>query len=178
MTGPLWQQFLSGSFWYPLAFLILSAGILLPALLVVLLRSIVHSALWFLVCLASVAGLFVLLGAEFLGAIQILTYCGGLVVLVLFAIMLTQGAARPQSSVRSRLLWWSLPVVAGFGILVYALVLKATWPVTWTPHPGDVTPRFADTLLGPYVLAFEVASVILLVAMIGAIVIARAEPKQ
>ncbi len=178
MIGSLWQQFLSGSFWYPFSFLLLAAGTVFPALLVVLSRSIVHAALWLLVCLASVAGLFVFLGAEFLGAIQILVYCGGVVVLVLFAVMLTQGAATPEKAVHNRLLWWALPVVAGFGFLVYTLTRRVVWPIAQLAQTADATPRLADALLGPYVLAFEVASIVLLVAMIGAIVIASAEPKQ
>ncbi len=178
MIGSLWQLFLSGSFWYPLSFIILAAGAVFPALLVVLSRSIVHSALWLLVCLASVAGLFVFLGAEFLGAIQILVYCGGVVVLVLFAVMLTQGAAVPEKAVHNRLIWWALPVAVLFGALVYLLIRRVAWPVAPLAQITDATPRLADAVLGPYVLAFEVASIVLLVAMIGAIVIARAEPKQ
>jgi NADH-quinone oxidoreductase subunit J len=178
MIGGLWQQILSGSFWYPLAFLILAVGTLVPALLVVLSRSLVHSALWLLVSLMSTAGLFVLLGAEALGALQILIYCGGVIVLILFAVMLTHGAARPETGVHNRLLWWSLPVVLGFGILTFTLTRREAWPLAQMHGAADVTPRLADALLGPYVLAFEVASVILLVAMVGAIVIATAEPKQ
>lgn len=178
MIGSLWPQFISGNFWYPLSFLILAAGAVFPALLVVLSRNIVNSALWLLVCLASVAGLFVFLGAEFLGLIQILIYCGGVVVLVLFAVMLTQGAVAPEKSVHNRLLWWALPTAFGFGTLVFALTQRVEWPVSELAQIADATPRLADAVLGPYVLAFEVASLVLLVAMIGAIVIARAEPKQ
>jgi len=174
----VWQSFLTGSFWQPLAFVCFAAGVLIPALLVVFSRNIVHAALWLLPCLASVAGFYLLLGAELLAAVQILIYCGGIVVLILFAIMLTHGVGDPDVRVRNQQLWWGLLVVVGVGALVLYLLSQEVWPVAATFAAGDVTGRLAEALLGPYVLAFEVASVILLVAMVGAIVIARAEPKE
>jgi NADH:ubiquinone oxidoreductase subunit 6 (subunit J) len=174
----LWQSFLTGSFWYPLAFVVFSAGILMPAALVVLSRNIVHAALWLLPCLASVAGFYLLLGAELLAAVQILVYCGGIVVLILFAIMLTRGIGDPDVRVHNQQLGWGLlgAVVLG-GVMLY-LLGRQVWQVGPGPADQDVTGRLAEALLGPYVLAFEVASVVLLVAMVGAIVIARGEPRE
>jgi len=174
----VWQAFLSGSFWYPLAFFLFAAGVLIPALLVVFSKNIVHSALWLLPCLASVAGLFLLLGAELVAAIQILIYCGGIVVLILFAIMLTHGVGDPDVRVHNQQLWWALLPAVVLAFLILYLLHTESWPVAPPAISADVTARLADALLTSYVLAFEVASVILLVAMIGAIVIARGEPKQ
>jgi len=182
MIGSLWQaiweSFLSGSFWPALAFVLLSAGVLVPALLVVLSKNIVHSALWLLPCLVAVAGLFLLLGAELLAAIQILIYCGGIMVLILFAIMLTHGVGDPDVRVHNQQLWWGLIGVMGFGGLVVYLLWNEVWRAAPRAITGEVTGRLADALLGPYVLAFEAASVILLVAMIGAIVMARGERRE
>ena len=178
MIAELWGLFLEGTFWYPLAFGMLSAGVLVPGLLVVLSRNIVHSALWLLPCLVSIAGLFLLLEAELLAAIQILVYCGGILVLMLFAIMLTYGVGRPDVRIRNEQLAWAAPGAAALAGLTLFLLSRGIWPVTHAPVPGDVTANLADALLGDYVLAFEVASVVLLVAMIGAIVIARAEPEE
>ena len=178
MILSLWNQFLDGSFWYPLSFLLLSAGVLLPALAVVFSRSIVHSALWLLPCLVSVAGLFVLLGAELLAGIQLLVYCGGVVVLILFAVMLTHGVGDPDIRAYNLQLWWGLLGAVAFGVLASFLVTGQVWPGAPGPLLPDVTGRLADALLKQYVLAFEVASVILLVAMVGALVVARAEPRE
>jgi len=178
VISALWSQFLAGSFWQPLSFALLTAGVLAPALCVVFSRNIVHSALWLLPCLVSVAGFFVLLGAELLAGIQLLVYCGGIVVLILFAVMLTHGVGDPDVRAYNQQLWWGLLGVAVFGGLAGYLVSAQRWPAQPGPLPPDVTGRLADALLGPYVLAFEVASVILLVAMVGALVIARSEPRE
>jgi len=179
----LWQALLSGTFWQPLGFLLLAAGVLLPALAVVFSRNIVRAALWLLPCLISVAGLFVLLGAELLAGIQVLVYCGGIVVLILFGVMLTYGVGDPDIRVYNQQLWWGLLGVAAFAVLVNLALTAQLWPPPPGPLPPDVTARLADALLKQYVLAFELASVILLVAMVGALVVARApsageEPRQ
>jgi len=177
VTATLGQYLHSGAFWYLFAFVCFAAGVLIPGLLVVLSRNLLHAALWLLPCLASVAGLFLLLGAEMLAAIQILVYCGGIVVLILFAIMLTQGLGHADVRVTNQqLLWGSVGAAALAGVMLHLLSLQM-WPLGTPTIPGDVTGRLADALLSPYLLAFEVASVVLLVAMIGAIVIARAEPE-
>jgi NADH:ubiquinone oxidoreductase subunit 6 (subunit J) len=183
VSGPLWrdlvQSFLAGSFWYDFAFVCFALGTLIPAALVALSRNIVHSALWLLPCLASIAGLYLLLGAELLAAIQILVYCGGIVVLILFVIMLTHGVGHPDVRVHNQQLFWGVVVAAGLAGVLLHLLQNEAWQVgmSWAPAAG-VTARLAYALLRGYVLAFEVASVILLVAMIGAIVIARAERSE
>jgi NADH-quinone oxidoreductase subunit J len=182
MIASLWQSaveaFLSGSFLYPLAFVAFAFGTLVPAVLVVVTKNIVHAALWLLVSLASVAGLYLLLGAELLAAIQILVYCGGIVVLFLFAIMLTPGVGDPEVRVHNRQLFWGFIAATLLAAVALHLLSSEPWRVVSTANLTDVTGRLAEALLGPYLLAFEVASVILLVAMIGAIVIVRAEPRE
>ena len=178
MISALWQAFLAGTFWHPLSFLLLAVGVLGPALGVVFSRNIVRAALWLLPCLISVAGLFVLLGAELLAGIQVLIYCGGIVVLILFGVMLTYGVGDPDISVYNRQLWWGLLGVVVFAVVVSFALTAQLWPPLPGQLPPNVTGRLADALLGQYVLAFEVASVILLVAMVGALVVARGEPKE
>ncbi len=167
----------SGSFWYPLAFIIFALGTLIPALLVVASRNIVHSALWLLTSLASIAGLYLLLNAELLAGIQILVYCGGIVVLFLFAIMLTPGVGDPDVRVHNQQLFWGLMAAVALAAVSLHLLKDETWKLSPVAQLHGVTDRLAESLLGPYALAFEVASVILLVAMVGAIVIVRTEPK-
>jgi NADH-quinone oxidoreductase subunit J len=119
--------------------------------------------------------MFLLLGAELLAAIQILVYCGGIVVLILFAIMLTQGLGHADVRVTNQQLLWGFIGAAGLSGVMLNLLSRQMWPLGTAVPPADVTGRLAEALLSPYVLAFEVASVVLLVAMVGAIVIARAE---
>ena len=177
LTG-LAASLASGSFWYPLTFAIFALGTLLPAMFMVLSRNIVHAALWLLLSLASVAGLYLLLDAEFLAAIQILVYCGGIVVLFLFAIMLTPGVGDPEVRAHNQQALWGLAgAVLAVG-LIYRLLAGEAWRVSSATNLRDVTCRLADALLGPYALAFEVTLAILLVAMVGAIVIVRAEPRE
>jgi NADH:ubiquinone oxidoreductase subunit 6 (subunit J) len=177
VTGAIAQHLQAGSFWYPLAFICFAAGVLIPGLLVVLSRNILHCALWLLPCLASVAGLFLLLGAEMLAAVQILVYCGGIVVLILFAVMLTYGVGHADVRVHNQQLLWGFIGAAALAGVMLHLLSQQVWPLAAGAGLGDVTGRLAEALLRPYVLAFEVASVVLLVAMVGAIVIARAEPE-
>jgi NADH-quinone oxidoreductase subunit J len=175
VTGAIAHALHTGSFWYPLAFFCFGAGVLIPGLLVVTSRNILHCALWLLPCLASVAGLFLLLGAELLAAIQILVYCGGIVVLILFAVMLTRGVGDPDVRVVNQQALWGFVAAAALAGLVLHLLSRESWPAVAAINRGDVTGRLADALLSRYLIAFELSSVILLVAMVGAIVIARAE---
>jgi len=168
----------SGSFWYPLAFIIFALGAVVPAVLVVASRNIIHSALWLLASLASIAGLYLLLNAELLAALQILVYCGGIMLLFLFAIMLTPGVGDPDVRVHNQGLFWGLLAALALAAVSLHLLREEDWSVVPAANLRDVTGRLADALVGQYALAFEAASVILLVAMIGAIVIVRTEPRE
>lgn len=153
-----------------------AALVLIPAFGVVTSRNIIHAALWLALCLVGVAGVFFALGAEFLAAIQVLLYAGGIVVLLLFAVMLTRGVADEGARVVNR----QAPcAVLACGVLAVVLIYVVTgqyWPrVGFPPGTDGTAANLADALLSPYVLPFEAASVLLLAAIIGAIVIARAD---
>jgi NADH-quinone oxidoreductase subunit J len=172
------ETFGSGSFLIPFAFTVFALGALIPAVLMVVSRNIVHSALWLLASLASIAGLYLLLNAELLAAIQILVYCGGIMVLFLFAIMLTPGVGHADVRAHNQQFFWGLMAALALAAVSLHLLRDEAWLVQPAGDVRQVTGRLAEALLGPYALAFEVASVILLVAMVGAIVIVRAEPKE
>lgn len=155
-----------------LAFYSLAGLLVGSALAVVLLPRIVHAALMLVVFFIGTAGLFVLLQAEFLAAVQVLIYAGAITVLILFAIMLTQQAQAPGSNAFNRQRLLAAPVAAGvLGALVGGLGGTA-WPAP-PPVAEDLTPRLGSLLLREYLVPFEVASVLLLVALVGAIVVAR-----
>ncbi len=156
------------------AFVILAAVMLASALAVVLLRNIIYCALFLALSFLSVAGLYILLNAEFLAAVQILIYAGAVMILLLFAIMLTQRANTPASNPpNSQAAIAGIVAVVLFGLLTLVLG-RTSWLVGGSQVPTQSnTELLGQALFGSYVLPFEIASVLLLVAMIGAIVIAR-----
>ena len=157
------------------AFYLLATLTLGSALGVALSRHIVYSAFALMATLLGVAGLFVLLGADFLGVVQLLVYVGGILVLTVFAIMLTHRIADVQVSNRSV---GRLPAAVLAALVLAALVragTRATWAVRPLGPPEPTTARLGDAFLGAWVLPFEVASLVLLVALIAAVVLSRKE---
>jgi NADH-quinone oxidoreductase subunit J len=160
---------------FDLAFYILAVLIVGSALMVVTLRNIFHSALFLVLCLFSVAGIYVLLEAEFIAAVQVLIYVGAVTILILFAVMLThQLTGRTIRQVNDQ-------PVAAFLIVLSLLVLtllalsKTAWEVASSSGVSPSATDLGRALMTIYVLPFEVVSVVLLVALIGAIVISRRE---
>ena len=163
------------SFTQLICFAILSITLVLGALGVVLLPNIVYSAFLLGGVFLSVAGLYLLLNASFVAAAQVLVYVGAVNVLILFAIMLVNKkenlAAVPGLPLRRVL---SGLVCGG----LFALLIRVAFTTPWAlPGPSPVgeeaTIRIGEHLFSDYMLHFELASVLLLMAMIGAIVLAR-----
>ena len=154
-------------------FILLSAATLGAALLMVTSRTLFHSALFMAASFLGIAGLYILLEAEFLAVVQILIYVGAIATLIVFAIMLSRGGMRGVTHVVNE--QW--PIVALGAVLLFAvlasLIDRAAWPVRQEAPPADVIARLGEGFVGPYVIPFEVASVLLVVALIGAIIIAR-----
>ena len=154
-------------------FLLLSAVVLASAVLAVGSRKLVHAALWLVVTLGAVAGCFVLMTAELLAWVQVLVYVGAVVVLVVFALMLT----RSPTGSRSAEVTANRPVAAVLG-LVAAVGLGATvvggfrGERVTSALPGT-TGSIGEALFRHWVLGFEVLSVVLLAALIAAIVLSR-----
>jgi NADH-quinone oxidoreductase subunit J len=156
-----------------LAFLVLAAILIGSALAVVFLRKIIHAALSLVASFAAVAGLYILLNAEFLAAVQVLIYAGAVIVLMLFAIMLTQGSQTPQSNPGNRQAGMAgIVALVLLGVMSWVL-FQTPWQVAEQPAMTNVTETVGRLLFTDFVLAFELASVVLLLAMVGAIVIAR-----
>jgi NADH:ubiquinone oxidoreductase subunit 6 (subunit J) len=154
-------------------FIVLSLITLGAAVMVVTSRSLFRSALWLILAFFGIAGIFILLNAEFLAVVQVLIYIGAISTLIIFAIMLSRNAMDAKGQ-RFNEQWG---VVAGFAVLLFvvllALLLRVPWPVTAESVPPDAIVRLGEAFVGAYVVPFEVASVLLVVAMIGAIIIAR-----
>jgi NAD(P)H-quinone oxidoreductase subunit 6 len=141
-------------------------------------RNIVHSAFALFGALAGVAGIYLLLAADFLFIIQIFVYIGGILVVTIFAVMLTQGIAEVNVSNRAVGVLPALATVVLGGAVMGSAILRTSW-YRATPGPTEPTTYgIGNAFLGPYVLPFEVASIVLLAALIGAIVISRQEVRD
>ena len=153
----------------------LFAGLaLLFACGVVFLRNVVHSALSLTATFICVACLYLSIDADFMGAVQILVYGGAVAVLIVMAIMLTRRDDMAHSN-PSRGLFRHAAAAAVTGLFLLGMAAVAVLS-PFRPAPqslGDAAPGLADLMLTHYVLPFEVAAVLLLMAMIGAIVLAK-----
>jgi NAD(P)H-quinone oxidoreductase subunit 6 len=141
-------------------------------------RNIVHSTFALLGAFMGVVGIYVLLAADFVAMVQLLVYVGGILVVTIFAVMLTQGIADVTVSNREVGVIPALVTsVIGVAVMLYA-VIRTPWHQAAVPAASPTTYAIGNAFLGDYVLPFEVASLVLLAALIGAIVISRHEAKE
>lgn len=159
------------------AFYVLAALAVGGGAFVAFARNILHSAFSLLATLAGVAGLYLFAGADFVGVTQILVYVGGILVLLLFAVLLTNqiGTVRLSNPALPRGAAVLVALALGGGLA--ALALGVAWPTT-TAVATPTTARLGDALLHEYLLPFELVSVVLLVALVGAMVLARRVARQ
>ena len=156
-----------------IAFWVLAVIGVLAALAVVLLRDVFRAALSLVLCFLMVAGIYITLSADFLAAMQVLIYVGGISVLIILAIMLTREVQRGSPSNKLRIP--AFIVAALFlGIVGFALV-NTPWQVSTVPPLEPTTAELATKLLGEggFILPVEIAAFLLLAAILGAIVLVR-----
>jgi NAD(P)H-quinone oxidoreductase subunit 6 len=158
-------------------FYALAAVTIVGAAAVALRRNILHSAIGLLAALLGVGGLYVFLSADFVAITQLLVYIGGVLVLVLFAVMLTNRITEVEVSNQSLgLFGGSLLVIAAAPVLL-AVAFFTPWAKRMTVEYGPTTQQIGDAFLTKWLLPFEIASMVLLATLIGAVVIARKEIK-
>lgn len=157
------------------AFTILSALILGSATVVVTSRNIVRAALSLVPTFLGVTGFYIMLHAEFVAGIQVLIYAGAITVLILFVIMLTEGGS--GTMVRQVTGQMPLGVMAAtwLAFLILVTLSRTRWPAAGAQLPQYSVQSIGTAFLTDYVLIFEVTSFVLLIALVGAIVIARRE---
>ncbi|HWH78617.1 MAG TPA: NADH-quinone oxidoreductase subunit J [Candidatus Binatus sp.] len=146
--------------------------------MVALSRNIIYSAFSLLGTFMGVAGLYIFLGADFVAAVQLLIYVGGILVLILFAVMLTHRITDVEITNRAA---GRIPALLVIGVLVYLLIetIKETpWIKAKEILFTATTANIGDSFLYDYLLPFELASLVLLGAMIGAVVLSRKEIKE
>jgi NADH-quinone oxidoreductase subunit J len=157
------------------AFFALAVCAITGAVMALSLAKVVHTALSLAFTFVSLAGLFILLGAEFVAFVQVLIYVGAVTILMIFGIMMTKH--RDEERERGRPLLETLAAVfclCLFGILFFA-IRSAGFPVPETALPADNTTEIGTLLFTKYAVPFELVSVLLTAAFIGAVALAKRE---
>jgi len=154
------------------AFYVLAVVTLGSALMVATVRDLVHAVLFLVLSFVGVAGLYITLSADFVAVVQVLIYVGAISVLMLFAILLTPRSGRDNAPVSFAA---PIGVLAGLvGAVIIFVGLKTDWAKPGGGNEFETTAaQIGEALLDPYVIPFEVASVLLVVAMLGAILLVR-----
>ncbi len=141
------------------------------AFVLVTARNLIHAAMGLFATLVAIAGLYLVIGSEFLAAMQLFVYGGAITVLVLFGLMLAGPAVSLPQPPRRAVLWLAGVVSLLFFVAVTVVLWRTEWHVS-PPHPHD-TASIAAILFSRYVLPFEIAGLSLTIALIGSVVIAR-----
>lgn len=158
--------------WDDLIFLVLAGVMLGSALLVVLGRDIIRSALWLILSFAGLAGIYGLLGSAFLAISQVLVYIGAIAVLILFAVMITSDKRGPARLVFQRQ-WWAGGLAAvGLVLLLLVTIVLTEWDATASVQVADAR-DIALTLFEDLMFAFIALGVLLLAAVIGGLYVAK-----
>ena len=159
-------------------FVFLALATLIGAAGVALSRNIFWSAMGLLSSLIGVGGMYVLLSADFVAITQLLVYIGGVLVLIIFAVMLTSQIEDINVSNRSMGLAGGYVIFLVVTTLLSFVAIWTPWKLTDAAPVANTTVAIGDGLLGKWLLPFEIASVLLVATMVGAIVIARKEVKS
>ena len=165
MTGPL------------IIFLVLAAIAVLGAVSLILQRHPIHSALSLIVVMVALAGLYLLMGAEFVAAVQIIVYGGAIMVLFVFVIMLLNAGAEERTNFSKLATYAGVPLAVAIAGLIAAAILKSSGNLSTAGPNGALTStkNLSMLLLREFVYPFELTSFLVLVAILGAIVLAQRE---
>ena len=163
-------------------FYVLAGQVLGSAIMTITRRNVVYSAVWLISTLVGVAGLFLLQGAEFLAGVQVIVYIGGIMVLFLFVIMLVPVREEAEQRRFSNQKWVALACALGVFAMIGVIVARGVGAMEFQgaaepPSFGSLTKNTEEVglvLFAEYLLPFELASILLLVAIIGAIVMSKA----
>lgn len=170
---------------FAMSFVVVASGIG-----TVIARNLLHAAFFLALCCIGVAGIFILLDAEFLAAVQVLVYAGGIVILIIFAIMLSESITGKKAITHNKQSITALAVAVMMGIVMILIlfynrdgyfVALDRWAVSpdRNPFPNiSNSQMIGRSLMSTYTLAFWIASIILTIAMIGSMILARKEDEE
>ena len=159
------------------AFILLAATVMGGAAIAVFLKNVFHNALGLGLALFGIAGLYVYLGSEFVAAMQIIIYVGAIAIAILFAVMLSQPLWFKSADAPFGRRLGALGVTGLLFALISRILVTAPWPASNQTGPYTIG-RIGELLLGQYLVPFELVSLVLLVAIIGALVISQPEERK
>ncbi len=166
------------SFWADFFFIFLSVVAVFSALYVVLTENLVRAAFALFFTLFAVAGLYALLSADFIAVVQVMIYVGGVLVLIIFGILLTKTVYDMKLYDKRMSKYAAGIIVVIFAVVLGRMIFKTDWLLREGTTIQPITEKLGNIFLSRYLLPFEVASVLLLVAIVGALFIARREVKE
>jgi NADH-quinone oxidoreductase subunit J len=158
---------------YDITFYFFALITILSAYLVVTVRNIVYSAFSLLFTLFGIAGLYALLGADFIAIVQLIVYVGGILILMIFGVMLTNKITNVQIKTGA---WQILPATVGIGIFggfLLAVLLNTNWRNFNIESSSPTTFQLGQLLMQEWIVPFELLGIVLLIALLGAASIAR-----
>ncbi len=145
----------------------------LSAVVVAFHPNILYSAVALIFSLLSVAGLYGALAADFLAAVQLIIYVGGIIIVILFAVMMSENIYRARFLEGAKKFIFPLLLSAAVLVAVVKLLAGVAWPKNASIDQGPTTEAIGRALVGPYALVFQYVAIVLLAGLIGAVVIAR-----
>lgn len=151
---------------------------IVPSFWVAFSNDIVHAAFSLLFTFFGVAGLYVLLGADFIGVVQVIIYIGGILVLIIFGVMMTERGKMLRLSVQlpGRIFAAILSLIILAGLVL--AVIRTPWPIVPSPAaPGPTSAAMGELILSKYLIPFEVVALLLLASLVGAVLIVRRSVK-
>lgn len=163
---------------YDLIFYLFSAIIIISAFIVVAAKNIIYSAFSLLFTFFGVAGIYVLLQADFIAVVQVIIYVGGILVLIIFGVMLTNKITDVEIKTESIHIIPATIVTGVIGGTLVAILTKTNWRIAEPINLDKTVMEIGRYLVTHYVILFELAGIILLVALIGSVMIARKERTQ
>lgn len=165
---------LSGEF---IAFLLLALVAITGGILLLTLKKVMHMVVAVVFTFISIAGLYVLLSAEFIAAVQILIYSGAITIMMLFGIMLTKQEKQEEKKQNYFRKWGVIVGILCFAVCVYIGIYNLEFSQTQVALYEDNTEKIGVELYSKFVIPFELTSVLLLVALIGAVILAKKDDK-
>jgi NADH-quinone oxidoreductase subunit J len=156
-----------------LLFIFLAAVAIAGAVNLILQRHPIHSALSLIVVMAALSGLYLLLEAEFIAAIQIIIYAGAIMVLFVFVIMLLNAGAEERTNLSRAARYAGVPLAVAFLLELTHQVARASMPLTAQPVVTGATRALSLLLFQSFVFPFELTSILILIALLGALVLAK-----
>ncbi len=163
---------------FPIIFYLLATVTVVSAFGVALSNNIFYSAIALMGTLVGAAGLYVMLAADFVAVVQIFVYVGGILVLTLFAINLTSRIGDVSVSNRSIGRFPSLVILGAVGVTMVRAIQAANWNLVDVGEPVSTIEVLGNAFLTEFILPFELASIVLLAALVGAVVLSRKEVKE